>query len=93
MVGLGETVAELTRTFRDLREVGCDVLTIGQYLRPSTDRHVPVQRYYRPEEFAELGDAARAEGFVSVASGPFVRSSYNAAAVFDRTITSAALSS
>ena len=83
MVGLGETVEELHATFRDLREVGCDVLTIGQYLQPTLDRHAPVVRYYRPEEFDELGEFARSLGFVSVASGPFVRSSYNAAEVFE----------
>lgn len=83
MVGLGETVDELHQTFRDLREVGCDVLTIGQYLQPTLDRHAPVVRYYLPEEFDELGAIARSLGFVSVASGPFVRSSYNAAEVFN----------
>lgn len=83
MVGLGETRDELYRTFDDLREVGCDVLTIGQYLQPTRDRHAPVARYYPPEEFEELGAIARSMGFLSVASGPFVRSSYNAAEVFE----------
>lgn len=83
MVGLGETVEELHQAFRDLRAVHCDVLTIGQYLQPSLDRHAPVARYYRPEEFDELGRFAESLGFVSVASGPFVRSSYNAAEVFE----------
>lgn len=83
MVGLGETVDELHRTFEDLREVGCDVLTVGQYLQPTRDRHAPVARYYRPEEFDALAEYARGLGFVSVASGPFVRSSYNAADVFE----------
>jgi lipoic acid synthetase len=83
MVGLGETVEELHTTFRDLREVGCDVLTIGQYLQPTLNRHAPVIRYYRPEEFDELGAFAKSLGFVSIASGPFVRSSYNAAEVFE----------
>ncbi len=83
MVGLGETMEELRQTFHDLREVGCDVLTIGQYLQPTLDRHAPVVRYYHPEEFDELGAIARDLGFVSVASGPFVRSSYNAAEVFE----------
>ncbi len=82
MVGLGETVEELHRTFADLRAVDCDVLTIGQYLQPTLTHHVPVARYYTPEEFDELGAYARRIGFVSVASGPFVRSSYNAAEVF-----------
>ena len=83
MVGLGETREELHRAFVDLRGVGCDVLTVGQYLQPTLDRHAPVVRYYTPDEFAELGAEARALGFLSVASGPFVRSSYNAAEVFE----------
>jgi len=83
MVGLGETMEELRRTFGDLREVGCDVLTIGQYLQPTLTDHAPVARYYRPEEFDELGAVARGLGFLSVASGSFVRSSYNAAEVFE----------
>ncbi len=82
MVGLGESRDDLRRTFADLVEAGCHVLTIGQYLQPSP-RHVPVARYYPPEEFRELADEAKAAGFVSVASGPFVRSSYNAAEVFE----------
>ncbi len=83
MVGLGESSDELLATFADLRAVDCDVLTIGQYLRPTLDGHLAVQKFYTPEEFDRLGDAARRLGFVSVASGPFVRSSYNAADVFD----------
>lgn len=82
MLGLGETRGEILRTFDDLRAVGCDVLTVGQYLAPSAN-HAPVARYYSPEEFAELADRARERGFLSVASAPFVRSSYNAAEVFD----------
>lgn len=83
MVGLGETTEELHQTFRDLRSVGCDVLTIGQYLQPTFDGHAPVARFYPPQEFDELATFARSLGFVSVASGPFVRSSYNAAEVFE----------
>lgn len=83
MVGLGETTEELHQSFEDLREVGCDVLTIGQYLQPTLDRHAPVAKYYEPAEFDRLGEQARSLGFVSVASGPFVRSSYNAADVFE----------
>jgi len=86
MVGLGETMEELHCTFEDLRGAGCDVLTIGQYLQPTLDRHAPVARYYTPEEFERLGDYARSLGFVSVASGPFVRSSYNAADVFEESL-------
>lgn len=83
MIGLGETVAELKQAFEDLRGVGCDVLTIGQYLAPSLNDHAPVVKYYTPEEFEELADHARSLGFLSVASGPFVRSSYNASEVFE----------
>jgi lipoic acid synthetase len=77
MVGLGETREELSRTFRDLREVDCDILTIGQYLRP-TEAHLPLVRYYRPEEFVEMKMEALALGFRHVESGPLVRSSYHA---------------
>jgi lipoic acid synthetase len=77
MVGLGETRPELHQTFLDLRAVDCDILTIGQYLRPSTE-HLPVERYYHPDEFAEMRDEALALGFKHVESGPLVRSSYHA---------------
>jgi lipoic acid synthetase len=77
MLGLGETREELFEVLADLREVGCDLLTLGQYLRP-TPRSLPVERYVSPEEFTELGTAARQMGFIQVASGPFVRSSYHA---------------
>ena len=77
MVGLGEEWDELLATFRDLRAVGCGVLTIGQYLRPSP-AHAPMQRYYTPAEFAELKQTALDLGFVHVESGPLVRSSYHA---------------
>jgi lipoic acid synthetase len=76
MVGLGEEHDELVATFRDLRDVGCEILTIGQYLRPS--EHAPMVRYYHPTEFAELKRIARDLGFVHVESGPLVRSSYHA---------------
>ena len=77
MVGLGETREELTEAFDALREVDCDILTIGQYLRPSL-KHLPVERYYHPDEFAEMKVAAQALGFKHVESGPLVRSSYHA---------------
>src|SRR5205823_12256583 len=77
MLGLGETTEELFETLADLRSIGCDLLTLGQYLRPSP-RHLPVARYLPPEEFAELGRLARTLGFLAVASGPFVRSSFHA---------------
>jgi len=85
MVGLGEGRDELLAVFRDLRAVGCDLLTIGQYLKPTADAgHLPVERYYRPEEFAELAERARELGFAGVASGPFVRSSYLAEELYAR---------
>ena len=77
MVGLGETREELSRTFRDLRAVDCDILTIGQYLQP-TSRHLPVVRYVHPDEFAAYRVEALALGFKHVESGPLVRSSYHA---------------
>ena len=77
MVGLGETWDEILRTMSDLRSVDCDLLTIGQYLRPS-QKHVALARWYTPEEFAELKREAEALGFQHVASGPLVRSSYHA---------------
>jgi lipoic acid synthetase len=77
MLGLGETRAELFDVLADLREAGCQLLTLGQYLQPSP-RHLPVVRYLPPAEFDELGAAARQLGFDKVASGPFVRSSYHA---------------
>ncbi len=77
MLGLGETEAELVETMTDLRAVGCDRLTLGQYLRPSLDR-LPVQKYWTPEEFDRLGIIARNMGFSHVRSGPLVRSSYHA---------------
>ena len=82
MVGLGESTEELHQAFADLREVGCDVLTVGQYLKPTAGGHWPVKKYYRPEEFDALREYALGLGFVSVAAGPFVRSSYNAESVF-----------
>ncbi|MEZ6051507.1 MAG: hypothetical protein R3C02_08990 [Planctomycetaceae bacterium] len=77
MLGLGETVDEVLDVAADLRGVGVDMLTIGQYLQPSPDR-LPVERYWTPEEFDELGEQCRRLGFSLVASGPFVRSSYHA---------------
>ena len=77
ILGLGEERAELLETMRDLRDTDVNILTLGQYLRPSV-QHLPVARYYSPEEFAELGEAGRAMGFSHVESGPLVRSSYHA---------------
>ena len=77
MVGLGETITELVDVFRDLGSRGVDILTVGQYLRPSRD-HLPIARFYTPEEFRSLKDAALQHGFRHVESGPLVRSSYHA---------------
>jgi lipoyl synthase len=78
MLGLGEKETELFQTMDDLREVGCQILTMGQYLRP-TPKHLPVVEYITPEQFNCYGDIARRKGFEYVASGPLVRSSYHAA--------------
>jgi lipoic acid synthetase len=77
MLGLGESIDELLDVLADLRSVGCDMLTLGQYLQPSPG-HLPVERYVPPVEFDEIGRLARRMGFSRVASGPFVRSSYHA---------------
>jgi lipoic acid synthetase len=77
MLGLGETAPELSSVFRDLRDVDCDVLTVGQYLRPSP-AHLPVERYVPPEEFDALREEAFRLGFRHVEAGPLVRSSYHA---------------
>lgn len=77
MLGLGETIEEVLEVCADLREVGCEMITIGQYLQPTME-HLPVERYIPPEEFDEIGVLVRKLGFSLVASGPFVRSSYHA---------------
>ncbi|HWO73269.1 MAG TPA: lipoyl synthase [Dehalococcoidia bacterium] len=77
MVGLGETAAEVLQVMADLREQGCDLLTVGQYLQPDA-KHLPVARYWHPDEYAELKRAGEAMGFRHVEAGPFVRSSYHA---------------
>nr|WP_324616256.1 lipoyl synthase [Lusitaniella coriacea] len=79
MLGHGETEGEIVETLRDLRAMGCDRVTLGQYMRPSF-AHLPVQRYWTPEEFEKLGAIARSLGFSRVRSGPLVRSSYHAGA-------------
>lgn len=78
MLGLGETRDEVEAVMADLRGAGCDLLTLGQYLRPSAE-HLPVARFVEPEEFSGLARSARELGFAGVASAPFVRSSYHAA--------------
>ncbi|MCI0461257.1 MAG: lipoyl synthase [Gemmataceae bacterium] len=82
MLGLGETTEELLDVLADLRSVGCDMLTLGQYLAP-TLKHIPVVRYLPPEEFDALAVLARSLGFAQVAAGPFVRSSYHADEMVD----------
>ena len=83
MLGLGEERAEVDQAMRDLREAGVDILTLGQYLRP-TANHLPVQRYVHPDEFTALRDAGLALGFMEVVAGPLVRSSYRAERALDR---------
>jgi lipoic acid synthetase len=85
MLGLGETEASLERAFRDLRDAGVDLLTLGQYLRPSAD-HLPVARFVPPEEFQALAATAEGAGFAGVASGPLVRSSYRAEELYRRAV-------
>ncbi|MEI8022315.1 MAG: lipoyl synthase [Schlesneria sp.] len=82
MLGLGETRDELLEVCSDLRAVGVDMLTLGQYLQPTAE-HLPVERYVPPEEFDEIGEQMRRLGFSMVASGPFVRSSYHAGEMAD----------
>ncbi len=77
MIGVGETWEEIVQTMRDIREQGTDIMTIGQYLRPSL-KHLPVECYYTPEQFGELKTIGRKLGFKYVESGPLVRSSYHA---------------
>jgi len=81
MLGLGEERAEVVQAMRDLRSVGCDILTLGQYLRPS-EKHLPIVEYVRPEVFRELEEEGLALGFRFVAAGPLVRSSYKAGELF-----------
>ncbi|MGB7574430.1 MAG: lipoyl synthase, partial [Thermodesulfobacteriota bacterium] len=82
MLGLGETQEEVLELLRDLRGVGCDFLTIGQYLQPRQDR-LPVVRFIPPEEFEEYKRMGEEMGFRAVASGPFVRSSFHASEMFE----------
>lgn len=84
MLGLGEDQQELKGAWDDLRQVSCDILTMGQYLQPSSE-HLPVQRFVPPEEFERYREMALLHGFSGVASGPFVRSSYEAEKLYRRT--------
>jgi lipoic acid synthetase len=81
ILGLGETRDEISQALVDLRSAGCDLITITQYLRP-TNRHHPVERWVKPEEFVELAAEAKEVGFLGVMSGPLVRSSYRAGRLY-----------
>ncbi|MBN9118018.1 MAG: lipoyl synthase [Planctomycetes bacterium] len=83
MLGIGETIDELFDVFADLRGIGCDVLTLGQYLAP-TAKHIPVRRWVPPAEFDSIAATARLLGFKQVVAGPYVRSSYHAADMVER---------
>lgn len=85
MLGLGETEEELIKTFHDLRDHDVDILTLGQYLPPSAN-HIPLHEYIHPEQFARLATIAKSLGFLFVASGPLVRSSYRAGELFIKSI-------
>jgi lipoic acid synthetase len=88
IVGMGESREEVMETMRDLRGVDCDLLTIGQYLRPSI-KHIPIDRFYTPAEFEELRQIGKEMGFKHVASGPLVRSSYHADEQHDAAVLAA----
>ena len=81
MLGLGENLKQVIKCCEDLKKIGLDIITFGQYLRPSK-RHYPVKKYYKPKEFSDLEVIARKMGFLFVASGPLVRSSYKASELF-----------
>lgn len=78
MIGLGETIEQIEETLKDLKQAGVDIVTIGQYIQPSKE-HLPVQKYYKPEEYEELKILAAKIGFKHYQIGPLVRSSYRAA--------------
>ena len=85
ILGLGEDRSEISQALQDLHSAGCDLITITQYLRP-TNRHHPVERWVKPQEFVELADEARSIGFLGVMSGPLVRSSYRAGRLYKQAI-------
>ena len=89
ILGLGETREEISQALVDLRSAGCDLITITQYLRPTT-RHHPVMRWVKPEEFVELADEAKEVGFLGVMSGPLVRSSYRAGRLYKQAMSAKA---
>ena len=85
ILGLGETREEISQALVDLHDAGCDLITITQYLRP-TNKHHPVERWVKPEEFVELAAEATAVGFLCVMSGPLVRSSYRAGRLYKQAV-------
>jgi lipoyl synthase len=89
ILGLGETPDEVRTALADLRDAGCDIVTVTQYLRPSA-RHHPVERWVRPEEFVEYAQYAEGLGFAGVLAGPLVRSSYRASRLYEQARASAA---
>ncbi|CAB4680771.1 unannotated protein [freshwater metagenome] len=86
ILGMGETRAEVSQALADLRDAGCDLITITQYLRP-TAKHHPVVRWVKPNEFVELSKEAEEIGFLGVMSGPLVRSSYRAGRLYNQAIS------
>ena len=90
ILGLGETRDEITQALKDLRSAGCDLITITQYLRP-TNKHHPVERWVKPEEFVEMAAEAKEIGFLGVMSGPLVRSSYRAGRLYKQAMEAKAL--
>ena len=91
ILGMGETREEVTQALVDLRSAGCDLITITQYLRPSSKHH-PIERWVKPEEFVELSKEAEQMGFLGVMSGPLVRSSYRAGRLYAQAQEKRALS-
>jgi lipoic acid synthetase len=87
---MGETRAEISQALKDLRSAGCDLITITQYLRP-TNKHHPVERWVKPEEFVEMQAEATEIGFLGVMSGPLVRSSYRAGRLYKQAMEAKAL--
>ena len=85
ILGLGETREEISQALRDLRSAGCDLITITQYLRP-TNKHHPVERWVKPDEFVDLAREAENLGFLGVMSGPLVRSSYRAGRLYKQAL-------
>ena len=86
MLGLGEGFSEILECMQDLKDADCDILVLGQYLAPS-DRHIPIARFYSPQEFKELESLALLKGFKAVLSGPLVRSSYKAKDIFQQIVS------